>query len=242
MAAPHGVAHDAARNEDVAVQIGIIGSGNMGRTLGLAWARSGHEVCFGSRDPSKARALAGQGGASARAGDFDAAAAFGEVVLYTVRDVLPSRLLADVTVLADKVVVDCNNRDIGDDSDPSSFRFDMPPEAISSTQRLARDIPDARVVKAFNTLPSPVLALDREQLARARVSLFACADDGVAKAKVLGLAEQLGLHGIDCGGLERSWLLDALADFVRLQVGVLGLGPYACLSLQVLSTAEAVQR
>ncbi len=85
------------------MKIGIIGTGNMGR--GLRWAREGHHVLFGSRDLSKAKAVAVSGPGSAQAGDFDAAAAFGEVVLYTVRDVLPSSLLREPQALAGKVVI-----------------------------------------------------------------------------------------------------------------------------------------
>ena len=77
------------------MKIGIVGTGNMGRALGLRWARCGHEVLFGSRDVKKAKAVAADGSASTQAGDFDAAAAFGEVVLYTVRDYFPSRLLKE---------------------------------------------------------------------------------------------------------------------------------------------------
>lgn len=66
-------------------------------------------MLFGSRDAAKARRVAADGAASARAGSFDDAAAFGDVVLYTVRDVLPSQLLRHSQVLAGKVVIDCNN-------------------------------------------------------------------------------------------------------------------------------------
>ena len=65
---------------------GIIGVGSMGRALGLGWARGRHQVLFGSRDVIKAKASAVASPTSAQAGDFDDAAAFGDVVLYTVRD------------------------------------------------------------------------------------------------------------------------------------------------------------
>jgi predicted dinucleotide-binding enzyme len=56
------------------MRIGIIGTGNMGRALGLRWARGGHDVLFGSRDLSKAETAAASAPNSAQAGDFDAAA------------------------------------------------------------------------------------------------------------------------------------------------------------------------
>src|SRR5215470_3703749 len=91
------------------MKIGIIGTGNMGRSLGLAWARAGHEVLFGSRVLARAKAVAAHGSPSTRSGDFDSAAAFGEVVLYTIRDVFPSSLLREPSLLSGKIVIDCNN-------------------------------------------------------------------------------------------------------------------------------------
>ena len=71
------------------MRIGIVGIGPVGQTLGTAWARAGHEVAFGSRDPEKA-ATAVKGLAGARATTQEEAAAFGEVVLWTPRGVMPT--------------------------------------------------------------------------------------------------------------------------------------------------------
>ena len=220
------------------MKIGIIGTGGMGRALGQRWARAGHEVLFGSRDRSKAEeAAAAASSASARAGDFDDAAAFGEVVLYTVRDVLPSRLLRSSEALRGKVLIDCNNSgilglDVPDPQRRPGLHFTTP--VSSHAERLAADVPDARVVKAFNTMAAQVIALDRDELARHRISVFLCSDDAPAKAVVRGLAEELGFVGVDSGELERSQLVEALADFVRFQIADMGLGPVATLSLHRL--------
>src|SRR5437667_1153516 len=91
------------------MRIGIVGTGNMGRALGLGWARAGHEVLFGSRDVKKAKAVAADSFVSAQTGDFDAAAVFGDVILYTIRDYFPSSALKEPQALAGKIVIDCNN-------------------------------------------------------------------------------------------------------------------------------------
>ena len=155
----------------------------MGRALGLRWARNGHDVLFGSRDRRKAEAIAPQGGQREGAGDFDRAAAFGDVVLYTIRDVFPSHLLRNAQVLGGKIVIDCNNSDMPDD-----LRF-VPP-VPSLAEKLAADVPQARVVKAFNTMAAPLIELDRDTLAPHRVSVFLCSDDAAAKAVVAGLVEE----------------------------------------------------
>jgi predicted dinucleotide-binding enzyme len=140
------------------MRIGIIGIGNMGRVLGLRWARGGHQVLFGSRDLGKAKAAAASSPGSAQAGDFDAAAAFGEVVLYTIRDHFPSSVLRKPQVLSGKIVIDCNNSAILGIDIPDRIAvpaFTSPHRFLAG--RAARaDVPGARVVKAFNTMPSKV--------------------------------------------------------------------------------------
>ncbi|MDT5009074.1 MAG: 8-hydroxy-5-deazaflavin:NADPH oxidoreductase, partial [Mycobacterium sp.] len=118
-----------------AKRIGIIGSGNMGRSLGLVFAKVGHEVCFGSRTPAQSEAavaLAPGVGATdrVRAGDNDAAAEFGEIVVYTARGVDPAQVLSSASLLDGKIVIDINNQDIPDD-------FVFPPVATSLAEVLA---------------------------------------------------------------------------------------------------------
>ena len=209
------------------MKIGIVGTGRMGRTLGVRWAQNGHEVLFGSRDPRKAEEAAKAAGKGAKAGDFDAAAAFGDVVLYTVRDVFPSSLLRNPRALDGKIVVDCNNSDMTAD-------FEAPVPIPSLAERLAADVPEARVVKAFNTLPHVVLELDRDKLAPHRISVFLSSNDAAAKAVVKGLAEELGLVGVDSGELERARLSEMAADFLRFHIAGMGLGLFATLSIHVL--------
>lgn len=223
------------------MRIGIIGTGNMGRALGLGWARAGHDVLFGSRTLSKARAVAAHGSPSTRVGDFDSAAAFGEVVLYTVRDVLPSALLRNPSVLAGKILIDCNNSaiiglDVPDREDRPGVHFSTPIPSLA--ERIAADVPGARVVKAFNTIPAKVLELDREHLAPHTVSVFVCSDDTEAKSVVKRLAEDLGYVGVDSGELERAQLVEAVADFIRFQILAMGLGPFATISVNVLPLGE----
>jgi 8-hydroxy-5-deazaflavin:NADPH oxidoreductase len=219
------------------MKIGIIGTGNMGRALGSHWARGGHAVLFGSRDLSKAKAVAASAPRAAEAGDCDSAAGFGDVVLYTVRDVLPSVLLRQPRALAGKIVIDCNNSailglDIPDPDQRPGVHFT--PSVPSLAERLAADAPGARVVKAFNTVPARVIELDRETLAPLRVSVFLCSDDPQAKAIVKGLAEELGFVGVDSGELERAQLVEAVGDFIRFQILAMGQGTPATISVDVV--------
>lgn len=125
------------------MKIGIIGTGNMGRSLGILWAEQEHEVFFGSRDASKAKLLAESAGHGIQGGTNDEAAAFGDVLLYTARGVAPSSVLSSIDLLNGKAIVDCNNWDI-----PEGYAYE--PIVESLAEKLAADILNAHVVKAFN--------------------------------------------------------------------------------------------
>lgn len=205
------------------MKIGIIGTGNMGRTLGVQWARAGHEVLFGARDRAVAERAAAQVGA--QAGSLDEAAGFGDVVLYTLRGVAPSVVLR--SSLDGKVVIDCNNTDF----DPASATGFAPPPVPSYTEQIARDAPDARVVQAFTTTPHVVLELAKDQLEPRRISVFLCGDDERAKRVVAQLVADLGLVAIDSGTLADAALVYGVADFIRFHILKRDRGPYLTISL-----------
>jgi 8-hydroxy-5-deazaflavin:NADPH oxidoreductase len=209
----------------------------MGRALGLRWAHAGHEVFFGSRDLSKAKAIADSNPRSVLAGDFDAAAAFGDVILYTIRDRFPSNLFKDQQALSGKIVIDCNNSailglDLPDPEHRPGIHFAIPVPSLA--ERLAADTPGARVVKAFNTMASQAIELDRETLARHRVSVFLCSDDEQAKSVVKELVEELGFIAVDSGALERARLVESVGDFIRFQIVEMGLGSFATISVNIV--------
>lgn len=217
------------------MKIGIIGTGNMGRALGTGWAQAGHDVLFGSRDPAKAKEAACD---FARSGDFDDAAEFGSVVLYTVRDVLPSSLIGAPETLTGKIVIDCTNSpilgvEVPDPQGRPGVHFETP--IPSRAQRMAADIPRARVVKAFNAIPAGVIVLGAEKLRKNAVPVFLCADDENAKSTVKQLVEDLGFVGLDSGRLEHANVVEGAADFLRLQIVGMGLGAFATLTIKIVS-------
>ena len=186
------------------MRIGIIGTGPVGLTLGTVWARAGHEVVFGSRDPARA-AEAVRGVASATS--QEQAAAFGEVVLWTPRGVMP----ADPDMLAGKIVLDPNNRGPGPSGDYASPR----PEGPSFAEQLQASAPRARVVKAFNTVVMRLLREDPERLRASGAQVFLAGNDAEAKAVAAALAADIGLGAVDLGRLEAAWMAEAMADTFR---------------------------
>lgn len=213
------------------MKIGILGSGNMGRSLGVLWAEHGHQVFFGSRSSDKGQQLATQVGRNTQGGTNDQAAAFGEVLLYTIRGVNPAEVLSTTTMLAGKVLIDCNNFAI-----PKDFAYE--PITRSLAENLAEQAPNAKVVKAFNTMAQEVFELSPQPLEQLNVSVFLAGDDATAKQMVAQLAEEIGFKPLDCGPLRQARLLEGLGDFIRLMIIGQGLGPYATVSVQVLPPAE----
>ena len=115
------------------MRIGVIGTGNIGGTLGAALARAGHQVTLGSRHPQDEAAT------DARVADVAGALDGAEVVLLAVPAGALEEFLADhAGALAGKLVVDATNR-IG------------APVANAAAQ-LAAAAPAARYARAFNTL------------------------------------------------------------------------------------------
>jgi predicted dinucleotide-binding enzyme len=93
------------------VEIGIIGAGNVGGTLGRRWAQAGHAVIFGVRDPNdeKVRTLLASAGANARTGRVEEAAAASKVVVLTVPWEAAHDAVQSAGDLTGKVLVDATN-------------------------------------------------------------------------------------------------------------------------------------
>lgn len=210
-------------------RIGILGSGNMGRTLGLRWAELGHKVIFGSQFDHELTAVREYASLPIMTGSLSEAADYGEILLFTARGLMPSQLI-DKNLLKGKILVDINNF-------PIPEGFDYPAVADSLAERAQRDVPDVRVVKAFNNLAMEAYELPSEQLVAASVSAFIAGDDAAAKEDVAQLASAFGLTPIDVGPLRQARLLESLGDFIRLLMGGnAGLGAMAHLSMHALPT------
>jgi 8-hydroxy-5-deazaflavin:NADPH oxidoreductase len=195
------------------MKIGIIGSGNMGRSLGIAWTELGHDVFFGGRDPEQVRQATALTHGKARSGTNDEAAIFGEVLLYSLRGVNPSAALQRPDSLNNKIVIDLNNSKI-----PPDFAYE--PITLSHAERLQQQIPRARVVKAYNTFAQEIIELFPDRIRPFKVATFVAADDQNARKTVIELSRELGLDPIDCGPLKRARLVEGLADFIRfLMIG-----------------------
>ncbi len=213
------------------MKIGIIGSGNMGRSLGLLWAEQDHEVFFGARTVEKGQAVAEFAQHGTQGGTNDEAAAFGDVLLYSARGVDPAQVLTSTAVLTGKILIDPNNWAI-----PEGFAYE--PIAKSLAEILAEQVPQATVVKAFNTMAQEVFEIPTAELKAQQVSVFVASDDAIAKQTVMQLAADIGFNPIDSGGLRKARLLEGLGDFIRFIIIGQQQSGYATISVNVLPEAQ----
>jgi hypothetical protein len=187
------------------MKIAIIGAGNVGGTLGKAWAAKGHDVVFGVRNPqdAKVQEVVKAAGAKARAASVKEAAAPAEVVLLATPWGAAQDAIKAAGSLAGKIVVDATNPLKPDLSGLSLGH------TTSAGEEVARWAPGAKVVKAFNTIGAQHMANPR--FGSQSASMFIASDDAAAKKTVAGLAEALGFDPVDAGPLTQARLLEPLA-------------------------------
>ena len=192
------------------MQVGILGTGDVGRALGKGFAALGHEVRMGSREArnEKAVAWAKDAGAGASAGSFADAASFGEVIVLATLGVANESALrmAGTRAFHRKVVIDTTN--------PLDFSSGMPPKlAISGNdsggERVQKLLPDALVVKAFNTVGNA--AMFRPDFPGGPPDMFIAGNSDEAKQKVTAIIKDFGWGAVhDLGGIEASRYLEAM--------------------------------
>jgi 8-hydroxy-5-deazaflavin:NADPH oxidoreductase len=185
--------------EEADMRIGIIGSGNIGATAARLFVDAGHEVAIAnSRGPETLTELTQELGGDARAATAEEAASFGELLLVAI----PFGRYRELPhPPAGTIVIDANNYYPGRDGNFPELDDD----STTSSELLAAHLPEARVVKAFNTMVWSVLR-DRgnPDAGDARLVLFVAGDDAEAKAKVSGLIEEIGFVPVDTGSLAQG--------------------------------------
>ncbi len=179
------------------MRIGILGSGLMGAKLGTIFARAGHEVVFSyARSQDKLKQLAHDAGAKARAGTPREAAQNAEAVLLAVHWSRFDEVLQQASDLSGKVIVTCS-LPMNDDNTELVIGT-----TSSGAEELAKKVPRAHVVCAFNTVPSEVLFDVFEAKHKvSRPSLVYCGDDEPAKKLTAKLIRDVGFDPVDAGPL-----------------------------------------
>jgi hypothetical protein len=169
----------------------VLGTGAVGQAVAGKLVSLGHQVTMGSRTAGNANAMAwaADAGDGARQGSFADAAALGDIVVNATSGLgsLAALQAAGADNLADKLVIDIAN--------PLDFSGGFPPVLSvanddSLGEQIQREFPDARVVKALNTVTADVM-VDPSRVP-GRHTVFVSGDDSAAKEEVSGLLQSFG--------------------------------------------------
>ena len=189
------------------MKIGILGTGDVGKSLAKGFKGEGHSVLVGSRDAAgeKVQALAKE--VSVSAGTFADAAKFGDIVVVCTSGAgtMNALKLAGPENFAGKIVIDVTN--------PLDFSKGMPPGLLygltdSAGEEIQRTLPNAHVVKALNIVGNPSMV--HPEFPDGKPDMLICGNDADAKKKVTEILQSFGWSTIvDLGGITASRPMEA---------------------------------
>lgn len=190
------------------MQIGVLGSGIVARTLASGLRNHGHEIVLGTRDPARLsewnREQLGIGVAS-----FAEAAAFGDLLVLAVKGSVANRALrlAGTPNLTGKVVIDaCNPLAESAPSNGVVRYFTSLDDSLM--ERLQKEFQTTRFVKALNSVGHQQLI--KPQLTDGPPTMFICGNDAEAKRQVSELLADLGWDAADMGMAESARAIEPL--------------------------------
>ncbi len=191
------------------MKIGILGSGDVGRKLAGGFLATGNEVMIGTRDAAKKEVvefLAANAGA--KAGSFEDAAKFGEMVVLAVKGLAGEKALesAKGENLGGKVVIDTTNPIADAPPDNGVLHYFTTLEE-SLMERYQKKFPEARFVKAFNSVGNAFMF--KPDFAQAP-TMFICGNDDAAKKEVSGILASFGWEVADMGGVQAARAIEPL--------------------------------
>jgi 8-hydroxy-5-deazaflavin:NADPH oxidoreductase len=182
------------------MNISIIGEGNVGSALAKGFEKAGHSASVAGNDPARVKELA----------------ASGDIIVLAVPFGALNEVVANIGNAADgKTVVDVTNALSPD------FKLAVG-HTTSGAEELQKKLPNAKVVKAFNTVFANAMATGENT--GTPLTVFVAADDADAKSTIIELGKSIGFDAVDAGPLANARLLEPMA-FLNIQLGfVLGQG------------------
>ena len=191
------------------MRIGVLGSGAVGTTLAGGFLAHGHEVTIGSREPDKLRDWARRN-PGARTGTPGETAKFAEVGVLAVKGTAAAAMVrvAGPANLAGKPVIDATNP-LADAPPVNGVLRLFTTLDDSLMERLQREFPQVRFVKAFNSVGSTQMV--NPVYAEGRPTMFICGNDQPAKDLVTRFLDQFGWESADMGGVEAARAIEPLS-------------------------------
>jgi 8-hydroxy-5-deazaflavin:NADPH oxidoreductase len=192
------------------LRIGVIGSGNIGGTIGGLWVKSGHPVMFSSRHPDELKDMVAKLGSLAQAGSVEQAIAFGDVLFIAVPYAAIPQIGRDYSAtMKGKIMLDACNAVLARDGDIAN---EVEQNGIGTTSQ--KYLAGARIVRAFNTMSYMTFARDAHR-PDPKLAIPIAGDDAQAVQTAAGLVRDAGFDPVVVGNL---------ADARRFQRGQPGYG------------------
>jgi len=190
------------------MKIGLLGSGEVAKTLGSGFLKHGYEVMLGSRTPAKLDEWVAAN-PSGKAGTFDDAAAFGDLLVLSVLGHVASDALrsVDARSIAGKTILDTTNPIA--EAPPKDGILTFSSEINHSLmERLQAEFKDAHFVKAFNSVGSASMV--NPEYKEGRPTMFICGNDAAAKKLAASILDQFGWDTEDMGVAEAARAIEPL--------------------------------
>jgi predicted dinucleotide-binding enzyme len=190
------------------MKVGLLGSGDVAKTLGSGFLKHGHDVTMGTRAPAKLADWAKQN-PKGRIGGFADTAKFGELVVLAVKGTaaLDALRAANATNLAGKPVLDATNP-IADGPPTNGVLKFFTNFDESLMERLQREFGNVHFVKAFNSVGNACMV--NPQFKGGKPTMFICGNDEAAKKTVSGVLAQFGWETADMGKAEAARAIEPL--------------------------------
>jgi 8-hydroxy-5-deazaflavin:NADPH oxidoreductase len=191
------------------MNIGIIGSGAVAKSLGEGFLKHGHGVMLGSRDPGKLGGWASKN-EGAKTGSSADAAKFGEALVLAVKGTAALEALGDAggDALAGKAVMDTTNP-IAEEPPVNAVLRYFTSLDDSLMERLQKAYPKTHFVKCFNSVGNAQMV--NPDYSAGKPTMFICGNDEGAKQLTKGILDQFGWETADMGAVEAARAIEPLA-------------------------------
>ena len=190
------------------MKIGILGSGDVAKSLAKGFLAHGHEAMLGTRDPGKLKKWLDEN-PKGSPGSFAETAQFGELLVLAVKGTVAADVLraAGAGHLAGKTIIDATNPIAEAPPTNGVLKFFTSLDE-SLMERLQREFPGAHFVKAFNSVGNARMV--NPKFDGGKPTMFICGNDAAAKKSVAGILDQFGWEVADMGAAEGARAIEPL--------------------------------
>ncbi len=191
------------------MNIGILGSGNVGQSLGRGFVKNGHPVMIGTRHPEKLKDWQDDVGESASLGSFEQAASFGAVLVLAVKGSAALNVLQGVKSehLSGKTIIDATNP-IADTPPVNGVLNFFTDQNGSLMEELQAAFPSANFVKAFSCVGAALMV--NPAFSNAKPTMFIAGNNDNAKLQVKEILNVFGWDYEDMGAAEAARAIEPL--------------------------------